>query len=286
MRWLISGRTEPVLVEIAPTGYCNAKCPWCFFNDKVSNKRIRTKVMINALSDMARIGVKAVNWTGGGEPTLHPDFGDFVYHAAMQGLKQGLFTNGYRKIPNQKCFEWIRISLTDKGFKAIKKPGVPFGICLNHTAEHTKRNITDLCIRAKDFGARYFQIRPALVGDHDKQPYLFDPAYLKEYEEDNFKVHITHYKYEEAIKPKTYPTCYGYHLCPSIDWTGKVSVCLYLSHDPKYILGDLNRKSFKSIWPSIIKSVRVSDKCQNCCKNHEINKALYAARHIQSVDFL
>jgi MoaA/NifB/PqqE/SkfB family radical SAM enzyme len=286
MRWLITGKTTPVLVEVSPTGYCNAACPWCFFKDKKSTEQIDSKVMISTIEDMAQIGVRAINWSGGGEPTLHPDFGKFVDWASHNGLKQGLFTNAYNKIPNQKSFEWIRISLTDKGFKAIKRPSVPFGICVNHIPTYFMKDLEGLCLKARRFGASYFQVRPALVGDYKEQPYICAPDYLKALETSRFAVHITHYKYDEAAKPKYYKDCYGYHLCPSIDWRGKVSVCMYLTLDGKYNIGDLNKTSFADIWKRVPREAKVTDRCQNCCKNHEINKILYSARSIKSVDFL
>jgi len=285
-KWLETGRINPILVEIAPTGYCNASCPWCFFKEKQDKERISTPVLLRAIDDLVKLGIKAINWSGGGEPTLHPDFERFLFHAARQGVKQGLFTNGYNTIPAQELFAWIRISLTDKGFARIKKPHVPFGICVNHVESYSNDDLLGFCLEAHNFGARYFQIRPALVGSYDKQPILKAPTFLQRCAGHNFDVYVTDYKYKEAIKPKDYSECYGYHFCPSIDWNGKLSVCLYLTLNPEYILGDLNKESLLDIWHAIEKSAVVTEKCQNCCKNHEINKLLYKTKNIHLEDFL
>jgi len=185
--WLERKSIAPVLIEIAPTGYCNASCPWCFFKDKRGTEKICAKMLIKTLKDLAKAGVKAVNWTGGGEPTLHPNFADFVKVAHEFGLKQGLFTNGYLEIPHQEAFSWIRISLTDKGFEPIKKPKVPFGICLNQTESESRADLEELCKKAKGFGASYFQIRPALVGNYIEQPKLSIPYFLENLATKNFK---------------------------------------------------------------------------------------------------
>jgi len=285
-RWLKTGHTDPVLFEVAPTGYCNAACPWCLFKGKKDKNRIDRKVMIHAIDDMANLGVKALNWSGGGEPTLHPEFEYFVDRAQRQGLQQGLFTNGYEEIPMQKAFSWIRITVTDKGIGRIKAPKVPFGICVNQIPEQSEEDLVALCAEAQMIGARYFQIRPALVGSHKKQPLIRPPKYLEECRSKGFDVYVTDYKYREAIRPKEYKACYGYHFCPSIDWKGHLSVCLYLTHKKEYILGDLNKTPLLDLWPDIKKKVKVIKECQNCCKNHEINKILYASRNIGSVDFL
>ncbi|MDP8265821.1 MAG: radical SAM protein [Candidatus Aceula meridiana] len=284
--WVNTGRTSPILVEVAPTGYCNANCPWCFFSKQQSKQEILPQTMMQALVELAAGKVKAINWSGGGEPTLHKKFPLFVKYASLQGLKQGLFTNGLKEIPHQDKFEWIRISLTDQGFKKIVRPKVPFGICVNQIEAYGYQELRKFCCLAKQYGASYFQIRPALSEYYKNQVNLRVPSFLKEYENRDFKVYITDYKYRESTKPKTYKYCYGYHFCPSIDWKGNLSVCLYLGYKKEYVLGNLNKKAFKDIWKKIPKRKKVIDSCQNCCKNHEINKILYNVSNLESVDFL
>jgi len=284
--WIDTGRTTPILVEISPTGFCNASCPWCFFEHQKSTEKIDKDTLLRALDQMKDQGLKAVNWSGGGEPTLHPDFSEFVIYANKIGLKQGLFTNAYREIPHQDKFQWIRISLTNAEFEPIKKPNVPFGICVNQVLSNTRDQLIGWCLEAQKLGASYFQIRPALTVSYKKQDVIKPPVFLKRYQTKNFKVYITEYKYTESIKPKTYKECYGYHFCPSIDWKGYLSVCLYLTYDEQYRLGDLNKESFFSIWNRLPKNKPVIDVCQNCCKNHEINKILYNASKIKDIDFL
>ena len=284
--WIESGRTSPILAEIAPTGYCNATCPWCFFTEKHGKNKIDRKVMMQALEDLSSLGCEAVNWSGGGEPTLHPNFKDFVDKASDLGLKQGLFTHGYSPVPNQEKFAWIRISLTDKGLKKVVPPTIPFGVCINQIAEYTESDLRRICLEAKALGAKYCQVRPALAANYKDQAVIIPPRYLHEYEDDQFLVFITDYKYEECIKPRDYGTCYGYHFCPSIDWNGNLLVCMYMTLEKEYVLGNLNERRLKDIWKEIPKEVDVIDKCQNCCKNHEINKILYRAKNVTEESFL
>ncbi len=283
--WLETGRTRPILVEIAPTELCNASCPWCFFRDRKGSAEIDGVKMIEIIGNLATLGVKAINWTGGGEPTLHPFFGAFVERTHSLGLKQGLFTNGYQEIPYPEKFDWIRVSLTDAGFKKIIRPRAPFGICINQIKRYTETDLRILCLQARSFGASYLQVRPALIGDYISQPELDMPEYLKEYARKDFEVYITEYKYREYTRNKDYAFCHGYHFCPSIDWKGRLSTCLYLSGDPRFILGDLTKTNIGEIWPEIEKQIKVIPECQNCCKNHEINMVLDKARRVEMVDF-
>ena len=282
--WLEGRDVSPVLVEISPTGYCNAKCDWCFFKDKRGGENIDKDVMLRTLKEMSEMGVKAINWTGGGEPNLHPQFTKFVKYADELGLEQGIFTNGYLPLKNEKIFKWIRISMTPRGFEAISVPKVRFGINVNLYEDIP---LNKWCKEAKLAGASYFQVRPALLGDYRDQPKLSVPHYLKKHETSDFSIYLTPYKFEEATKPRTYTKCYGHYFCPSIDWRGKLSVCMYRTLEDDYNLGDLNVKSFKEIWKDKLPSPDlVNEKCQNCCKNHEINKVLFGARNLKDVNFL
>lgn len=285
--WLEGGDPSPILIEIAPAGFCNATCPWCFFKDKNAGGSIDKDIMLRTLRELAKIGVKAINWTGGGEPVLHPDFNEFVSTAHALGLEQGLFTNAYLEIENPTMFKWIRISLTDREFEPIKRPEGYFGICVNMLISTTERKLKEWCKEARNMGAKYFQVRPALVGYHANQPLISPPWYLEKYGTDNFKIILTLYKFEEAVIPRRYDRCYGYHFCPSIDWNGKAGVCLYRMEEEKYILGDLKEKTFTEIWQQKNCSEDlIDDKCQNCCKNHEINKILSEAKQLKHVNFL
>lgn len=285
-QWLETGKSKPVLVEISPTGFCNARCPWCFFKDKVEPVML-SKNLVNAMmTGLCSVGIRAINWTGGGEPTLHPNLSDMVIAADLYGFEQGIFTNAYKPIPHEDLFKWIRISLTSEWFKPIVKPKVPFGICLNQIESQTEHELRQICMDALKFGASYFQIRPALAGSHQKQVPMEPPLYLKDIETDEFRVYITEYKYEEAVLPREYSRCYGYHFCPSIDWYGNVCACLYMNKEPKCLFGNINNEPIESIWQRIPNSVSVLDECQTCCKNHEINRLLDSAKKVEQVNFI
>lgn len=300
--WLESGQTSPVLVEVSPTGYCNASCDWCFFREKWTGERVDRDAMFNAIQDMAELGVKAINWTGGGEPTLHPHFADFVDLAANLGLKQGLFTNAYREIPQQEHFEWIRVSLTDTEWDKIVVPRVPFGMVVNEvrirvgdfrhlTADRTgmnaqERKNMELAQKAKSLGASYFQIRPALAKHYRDQELLEEPVYLHQLADENFKVFTTPYKYKEAKLGRLYEDCYGYHIVPSIDWRGHVAACLYMAAEEPFIFGNIHDEDLRDIWNKLPAKVPVVENCQHCCKNHELNKIMVDSKSVPNKEFL
>jgi MoaA/NifB/PqqE/SkfB family radical SAM enzyme len=65
------------------------------------------------LDDCAAIGVKAIEFTGGGEPTVHKDWAEIIAHALSLGLQCALVTNGVRlnAFPMLEALTWLRVSL-------------------------------------------------------------------------------------------------------------------------------------------------------------------------------
>ena len=285
-KFLETGKISPVLAEVMPSGICNANCPSCFFKNN-RGKFIKKETMIKFLRQSRATNMRAINWSGGGEPTLHPDFYEFVELADKLGFEQGLYTNAYNEIKMPDIFKWIRITLTDKEYSSIKLPkSGNVGICVNQIKEHTIEQIDEWCCRAKELGVNYFQIRPALETNYKDQPKLKVPDDIIKHSTENFEVIVTPYKYEDANKPFSYEYCYGYHFCTSVDWNGNLIVCPYMGYDKRFVLGDLKKENFSDIWARIPKKVKVLDICQHCCKNHEINKILDKAKNIKQVNFI
>lgn len=132
----------PIGVEISPTNSCNAKCPWCFhvsseYKQRHSKEELRPHTLWHAVMDMYRSGVKAITWTGGGNPSMYSQINWIIYEASLVGLKQGMFTNAYMAIANPELLNWIRVTVTEKytitkhvsTYAKATKVGVNFNLC-------------------------------------------------------------------------------------------------------------------------------------------------------------
>ena len=89
-----AGYTPPITVELDMTNVCNHKCPGCFgffYKDRSSVALKDAKRIIDELAD---ISVRAVTFTGGGEPLCNPDTLDAIRYANHKGLDVALITNG------------------------------------------------------------------------------------------------------------------------------------------------------------------------------------------------
>ena len=77
-----------------------------------------------------------------------------------------------------------------------------------------------------------------------------------------------------------YSKCYGHNFCPFIDSNGDVVSCAYHLKDKDYIFGNINRQTFRDIWSGRNPAkIKVSESCQICCKNDQINQLLYSLKH-------
>jgi len=109
--------SSPLLVELDLTNICNHDCPGCtgFRMEGGLNSTIATSDALDIIDDLKSCGVKAVTFTGGGDPTMHRDFDEIIKHAADIGLEVGLITNGLaikeRHLDSllSSCM-WIRVS--------------------------------------------------------------------------------------------------------------------------------------------------------------------------------
>ena len=95
----------PILVEIDPSNACNHGCYFCISSYihlpesvdlKTFDRSIMTKnVLMDVCSDLMDMKVRAINWTGGGEPTINPALKDAIQHIGENSdIKMGIFTNG------------------------------------------------------------------------------------------------------------------------------------------------------------------------------------------------
>jgi MoaA/NifB/PqqE/SkfB family radical SAM enzyme len=273
----------PQLVEISPTGLCNAKCDWCFYKGTKSKDSIAEGVLEEVLREMKKLGVKAVNWTGGGEPTLHEKFDELTDVARDQHLRQGLFTNAL-EIPTYEPskFDWIRVSKTNRPFneealKYLRDHARTVGLTINYDGDlgEVERSL-DLADR---LNLDYVQVRPAL-GLYGKTT-LIHPPLIK-----HPKLQIAEYKFHEAQKRQDYKECEGFHFVPFVWEDGEVNVCAYQKGQVGYVLGNLYLQSFAEIMGKAPKSVPVRGDCQVCCKNHEVNQTIAHARKLEDIDFL
>lgn len=142
LEFVETGNTAPVLVEVDPSNACNHACFFCIssYIHLPESKKLETydksqmsrEMMLQLCEDMIRMGVRAINWTGGGEPTLNRHTKEAIeYVGKNSDIQMGMFTNG-TLIDRWDMFDtlvdhmtWVRFSIdagTQKTYDWIRRP--------------------------------------------------------------------------------------------------------------------------------------------------------------------
>jgi len=135
------GNTAPILVEIDPSNACNHACNFCLSSyihfdsykgtETFSRALMPKDMLLNLCRELIEMKVRAINWTGGGEPTLNKHLIKAIKYCGKHGMKMGMFTNG-TLFDKYDMFEilvdymtWIRISVdagTEKTYNGVRIP--------------------------------------------------------------------------------------------------------------------------------------------------------------------
>lgn len=124
----------PQHVQIILSDLCNHDCGFCAYRmtgytsnqwfgetradgtvNNNPNRMIKTSKALEILDDCAAMGVGGIQFTGGGEPTVHKDHISIFSHALDLGLRCALVTNGNILRTGWSdvlpLFTWLRVSL-------------------------------------------------------------------------------------------------------------------------------------------------------------------------------
>jgi wyosine [tRNA(Phe)-imidazoG37] synthetase (radical SAM superfamily) len=123
---------SPISINLDLTSACNFSCPFCVDSKLINaGKSLTFAEAKETVDTLHSHGLLSVILIGGGEPTLHRDFGEIARYIKSKKLQIGIVTNGSRleKIEaiaealNEK--DWIRISIDAAGeevFQDLHQP--------------------------------------------------------------------------------------------------------------------------------------------------------------------
>jgi len=116
--------SPPICIRIKPTNKCNHRCYYCSYHPEAKinlseninlNDEIPREKMLEILDDLKEMGVKAVTYSGGGEPLIYPYITEILKKTIENGIDLSMITNGQcLKGINAKLLskaKWVRISL-------------------------------------------------------------------------------------------------------------------------------------------------------------------------------
>jgi len=282
----------PVHIRIKPFNHCNHNCWYCAY--RVDNLQLGedmdlkdvlpTNKMFEIVDDVIDMGVKAVTFSGGGEPLLYKPLPKVVERLATNGIKVASLTNGSNlKGKVAEAFAehgtWIRISVDGwddasysasrgiadgnftkllrnmKNFSSMKSScvmGISFII-----GKDNHNHIYDACVQLKEAGADHVKLSAAVVDNeveaNNAYHRKFQDVVLAEIErtqalqDNNFAV-VNHYHEMEDRFAKSYTSCPFLQFLTVIGADSNVYTCQDKAFTQAGLLGSIKDRSFKDFW--------------------------------------
>lgn len=304
---------NPICVYLIASDLCNLSCGFCpyrkdnnpykalYHTDNKSNpaRFLEINKIKEIVNDCKEMGVKAIELTGGGEPTMHPHFEETLELITNSDIDVGLITNGillFTKTTPElilKC-RWVRISVdaaspetygvvkgtsehifskvadTVKTLAEAKKRtnstttvGVGFVVTKNNYHE-----IYKACGLYKSWGADYIRICMDFSEEAEKywpdirlEANQFASSGKTDFQDDHFSV-INNLVQKEFEKERGISQN---KLCPTISMRTfigadqNVYLCCVRAYTKSGIIGSLKETSFKDLWSSKNKKKRFNN---------------------------
>jgi MoaA/NifB/PqqE/SkfB family radical SAM enzyme len=332
--WDRGEKPYPVTVEWDLSNRCTLGCQDCHFAHTHVKGPWATKLRVlpmafestgdladrdlvfRTLDDMAHAdGVKAIVWSGGGEPTTHPDWLSIVEYAATLGYEQGMYTLGglltdASAMRLAKVASWVVVSLdapdaetyaAEKGVPASRFAAACHGITalIGHKATvgvsfllhaGNVHRCDDMLALARSLGASYTTFRPAVqtspaapgvpLGDRKWALRATDAAYLSVLQrmaaQPDVEVDLDRFREYATWQGHGYTSCQGIQVNTTITPDGRVWICP--QRRGVTALGDLRRESFAAIWARHPGHYTVDAGCRVQCRLHPVNATLAEIR--------
>lgn len=86
----------PITADVFLTNFCNNKCPYCTYHRWSLDPGARYMAyedFVRYSTRLFELGVKGIILTGGGEPTINPDFDQITKWLENNGIRYGINTN-------------------------------------------------------------------------------------------------------------------------------------------------------------------------------------------------
>jgi MoaA/NifB/PqqE/SkfB family radical SAM enzyme len=293
--------------------------------DNNPRRRIETAKIMEIVESCSKLGVKAIQLTGGGEPTVHPDFNDICRKIIENRIDFSVVSNGLlmdrRKMSLLKEAKWVRISLDAANAETYGKirnvPAKEFQVVINNirrlkslgvyvgvgfvVVRDNYKEILEAVDVAKSLGVD--NVRLGAVFQSGNSDYyagindrvLADCARAAKLSNSRFTVfdNFTE-RYSDLVQGRpNYNKCRYMHFTTYIGADMNVYVCCTNSYSRRGLIGSLANCTFSELWNSAQKRAyfeefRATD-CLRCMfneKNLAIERALQANPDLDHSNFV
>ncbi|WP_026841179.1 radical SAM protein [Citrifermentans bremense] len=290
-----TGRILPPLhIRIKPTNACNHNCSYCAYRsddlqlgkDMDVRDSIPREKMMEILDDVIEMGVKAVTFSGGGEPFCYPHLLDCVKKLAASPVKFASLTNGARLTGEvAEVFAhhatWLRVSMDgwdDKSYMEYRRcPDGEFSRIVENMRSFKKMSnhcylgvslivdrknaahVYDTISCMKDIGVDSVKISPCVVSNlgSENDAYhgtIFDSVKEQAQEAlstlagEGFEVFDSYHALDEKFA-KEYQWCPYLQVLTVIGADQKVYSCQDKAYNlAEGLIGSIESRRFKDFW--------------------------------------
>lgn len=304
--------TAPLYVRIKPTNVCCHNCDFCVYKPSVSKMHgdanrtdsIPPAKLREIIDDLSAVEVKAVTFSGGGEPLCYPAIADSMQQVLDAGMDLSIITNGQSMNGASASVltkaKWIRVSMdyyNAEMMERIRHIPQPYFqvICQNMLwmSEHkskccdltvnyiiTKHNYQNLLEAAqlmRGLGVEILRFSPVWTPNFLEYHKPLQDVVLMQLQEiigaasDSFQVHHSYF-ITEAQTQHNGNRCYFCEIVPVIAANQKVYACHNKAYDETGCLCDLCDTPFRKAWFNALTEQRIralnpSLHCNHQCAN-------------------
>lgn len=222
-------RFNPITIHLALTDKCNLNCTFCSVKNRKMHELDYETDVKGVIDTYYDLGIKSVELTGGGDPTMYPYLEEAIFYIKNKGLDVSMITNGLRlnKISSQALQQltWLRISLSGVDFDMDKKyydidtnrlpefVGCSYVFTRDSCSDKKMQRISDL---AEYFSSEYIRIVPNCYSIEDIEwSRVVTPRFIYKYPKMFLQI-------KDYITPKE---CYWKYVKPFVNSDGFVYQC-------------------------------------------------------------
>lgn len=284
----------PIHIRIKPTNVCGHNCWYCAYKadnlqlgkDMVGGDYIPKEKMMEIIDDIVEMEVKAVTFSGGGDPFCYPYFFDVVRKLSQMPVKFASLTNGsglqgkvaeifahhgtwlrisidgwddesYARYRNVKVGEFTRIMNNIKSFKKLGGKCY-LGISLIVDKENAG-HVYDFIERLKSVGVNSVKVSPCIVSNDVMESNAYHQPFfdlvkentkkaIADFSDEHFEISDSYHAMEAKFK-KDYTWCPYLQILPVIGADLNIYPCQDKAYNLEHgLVGTIRNRRFKDFW--------------------------------------
>ncbi len=243
------GDKRPITADVFLTNFCNSRCDYCRYAHTTGDY-MRFESFALYADRLLDMGVQGIILTGGGEPTLNPDFEKITGWLERNGVPYGINTNLVKLVKCSPVFLKVSVDAgTSSRYRAIR--GVDTfekvvanirEICAFRRETKSRTNIGVQCVaRCQDDVVEFYEAMKGLDVDYIYlRPFEGGKSEVSEEMVKSWLGEIADprivFSFKFQLKDYQSPWCIGNWSVITVDWNGNVPYCC---HRPNEIVGHI-----------------------------------------------